>query len=393
MGRVTGQGGLLAGAVALLAAGCGGLDTPDLTRGAIAGRIVGAAPGAYAYPLGRPELKAALAADGAFELGGLPEGEYRVVLFDGELRAELAEAEVEGGMRRRLKDRYGERAQVEDGKKMRWAGLVAAAALPRGGALALSPRFEVRQTDLAVTGQGAGAVLGPLPEGDFDLAVAMDGFAPQVRTVAVPSGMSVAAEVELDVEPSAERKGCAASGGCRNGLICDPSDGFCYGCLAGTDQGCTGGSTCNPESHTCTVPSGAVGAICASCATDLECGSPMMGAYCHAEPGTAGYCTRSATVFGCPAGFREQADTQADGDPVAQGCVAVRGCHEYFEEMGEGCYGDATCQSHGVEQGVCLGARPGEGETGYCTAACDADNDCILSGWSCDLAQNLCVRN
>jgi len=67
-------------------AACGALETPDLSRGDVIGRLAGAAPGASIYPLGAPALKVALAPDGSFRLRGLPAGPARLVLFDGGLQ-------------------------------------------------------------------------------------------------------------------------------------------------------------------------------------------------------------------------------------------------------------------------------------------------------------------
>lgn len=365
-------------ALLLLAAGCGELETPDLAHGEVAGRITGAAAGGSVYPLGAPERKVALAADGSFRLEGLPVGTARLVLFDGGLRAEVVEVPVSGAGRTSL---------TRSAAAMPLAGRLVMMVVPDGGVAPVAPRYLVRGTDQGGVAHADGsAVLFPLPAGDYQLDTGMDGFQGASDAVAVASGATGGVEVRLRVATSGAL-GCAAVGEqCRNDLRCDAADGRCYACRPGYDD-CGPGAACDPATRFCSAaPGGAAAPVCSPCDGDAACGDAASGAYCERAPGAAtGYCSRRGP---CPAGFAP--DTS---DPAAPRCLALLGCHTYFEEFGERCFSDLTCDEHdGLAGGFCLGARPEEGIPGACTAPCAADADCILSGYRCDPVALACVR-
>lgn len=365
--------------LALLAAACGELETPDLAHGDVTGRLAGASPGAFAYPLGAPQRKVALGADGTFTLAGLPAGPTRLVLFDGDLRAELVEVEVEGSERVRV-----ERSAAD----MPFAGRAVVTVVPEGGAEPVAPTFLVRDTDQAGAATAAGAaVIFPLPGGDYELEAGLPGFQPTTGALEVRAGLTGGLEVRLPVATSGPR-GCAAVGDlCRNDLKCDEADGRCYQCRPGFDD-CGPGATCDPATRFCTgTGAGASAAICSACAADQDCGDVAAGAVCQLAAGAVtGYCTRLDGPAGCPAGF-----TTA-GTPAR--CVTPTSCHEYFEEFGEHCFSDPTCgPADGIQGGFCRGADRDAGIPGYCTAPCQADADCIVSGFTCDPVDRVCVRS
>jgi hypothetical protein len=214
----------------------------------------------------------------------------------------------------------------------------------------------------------------------------MDGFQAAADGVAVASGVTGGVEVRLLVATSGAL-GCAAIGEqCRNDLRCDASDGRCYQCRLDRDD-CGPGATCDPETHFCTGASGDnASPVCSVCQDDAACGGAASGAYCEKGAlATSGYCSRRG---GCPAGFALD-----DSDPLAPRCLALLGCHTYFEEFGEHCFWDGTCnEEDGIAGGYCRGADPEHGVAGACTAACAKDADCIVAGFTCDLTSGACVR-
>lgn len=385
-------------ALALALGGCGGLSTPDLTHGNVAGRIVGASPGASVYPLGRPDLEVVVDPDGSFELAGLPTGNVTLVLFDGGLRAEQATVTVAGASRASIL-RYGELAPVDATRKMALGALVVATAMPQGGGAPVSVGLSVKQTDRAGTAGPNGAIAFlPLPAGTFDLTASQAGYQPTLKTFTVQPGQSLGLDLRLPVDPAEPRLGCAASGGqCRNGLKCDATDGLCYQCVV--DDDCTGGpgaGVCDQTTRFCSVATSATtGAVCSACTSDAQCGVAGPFGYCEKPGGatatTAGFCTWTAAAPSQPAGF------QPKSDGGVSRWVPPKGCVTYFEEFGETCFDDHTCaEADGISGGFCLGADPGSGKAGYCTAACSVDADCIVPGFAClpDAARggSVCTR-
>ncbi|HET9551975.1 MAG TPA: carboxypeptidase-like regulatory domain-containing protein [Anaeromyxobacteraceae bacterium] len=385
-------------ALALALAGCGGLSTPDLTHGNVAGRIVGASPGASVYPLGRPDLEVQAAADGSFELEALPTGAVTLVLFDGGLRAEQTTVAVAGATRTSIV-RYGELAPVAEARKMALGALVVVTALPQGGGAPVSVGLSVKQTDRAGTAGPDGAIaFPPLPAGTFELSASQAGYQPTLQAFTVLPGQSLGLDLKLPVDPSEPKVGCAASGGqCRNGLKCDPADGLCYQCVVDDDcTGSSGGGACDQASRFCSVAASATtGTVCSVCTSDAQCDAAGSFGYCEKPGGatatTPGFCTWTAAAPSWPAGFQQK----SDGGVVRW--VPPKGCATYFEEFGEPCFDDHTCsEADGIGGGFCLGAVQGSGKAGYCTAACTADADCIVPGFACqpDAArgEKVCTR-
>ncbi len=342
-------------AAALVAAlsACGGLTTPDLSRGAVSGRISGAAvPGAYAYVYGAPQLQAALAGDGSFEIAGVPVGPASVVLYDGSARAEMVAVEVLGATRTRI-DRTA--------ALMPLAGRIVAAARPQGGTIGTGASYTVGGTVLAGMPAQPTALsveLWPLPGGSFMVWAALPGFLPLATPVTVLAGATVTAEADLNVDPPDPEHGCVNKN-CHAPLVCDGSDGWCYECVATSD--CTAGRTC--EAHACVAaPATGLRQICDPCTADADCAGPS--GLCFSGDPAGPYCSQTCTAdANCPAGFACSGNA----------CVAPRGCASLTATFNAPCLENGACDDS-LRGGVCAGLVPGP--VGYCSAPCLVAADC-----------------
>jgi hypothetical protein len=349
---------------ALLLAACGGLESPVAS---VSGRIHGASAGAYAYPLGRPDLKVVPAVDGSsiasFRLEGVPTDVSALVLFDGADRAELVPVDVRGGESNRIDDRFGAAAGVAESARMPLAGRVLVAAAPEGGALPLDPAFSLLETDHERLPPDAGevetATLYPVPAGRFEVAATAVGFRERRAAVQVIAGATARVQLLLEIDPDAAAPGCAASESCENDLRCDVADGRCYACIADAD--CDGGERCDATLGLCTPVSGAATSICAACDRLLGCAAPLLCVVAVGE--STGYCAPPAPA--CPAGF---------ADDGLGGCVAPSGCDDWLQAMGSTCLDDEPC-TDGLAGGRCEGTGD---SPGFCTAACAVDADCRI---------------
>ncbi len=343
-------------AAALVAAlsACGGLSTPDLSRGAVAGRIDGALPGAYAYVYGAPQLRAALAADGTFEIDGVPVGSASVVLYDGWDHAEMVAVEVRGATRTWI-DRTA--------AAMPLAGSIVAAARPQGGTIGMGASYTVDGAVLAgVLASGALSVdLWPLPAGSFVVRAALPGFVAVDTPVTALAGATVTAEADLNIDPPDPEHGCVNKT-CHAPLLCELADGWCYECLATSD--CTlAGETC--VAHACVATSGAR-QICDPCTADADCA----GTLCFSGDPAGTVCSSACTADSdCPAGFA-CADTATQG----RACVAPLGCAALTATFDAPCVDNGGCDD-ALRAGVCVGLGA-PGTTGYCSAPCLVPADC-----------------
>jgi Cys-rich repeat protein len=345
--------------VAAALAACGRLDTPDLSTGAVSGRLTGApsASAGHAYVLNWPECRAALAADGTFTLDRVPVGAQQVVLFDGASRAEILSVVVRPGSRTPL-----DRAAVD----MPLAGRISAAVRPTSGAVGTGASFTVVGTiHQALAAIGEGRVINPLPPGTFQVSATLAGFRPLPVTVTVAAGLASAAEVTMDVEESdGDHKGCLATS-CPNGLHCDPADGKCRACVA--DGDCGAGNVCDPGTHTCVEGTYGGGTFCESATAASYCSSGIL----VPMSGGLGYCSASCAVAAdCPAGWDCQGSV----------CVVKATCFDVAATFGSACAHDDPCRE-GLFGGTCL--QDEEDEPGYCTVPCasTADGSCAAAGF------------
>ncbi|HSN13756.1 MAG TPA: hypothetical protein VLT61_03935 [Anaeromyxobacteraceae bacterium] len=229
-----GMMGLLRAAVlaaAALLAACPELETPLAT---VAGRIVGASPGAYVYPLGRPDLKVAVAADGTYRLEGVPTSIEAFILFDGAPfsvgRAERVDLELEGGEVNRIADRFGSGATIDEALRMPLAASVLATVSVDGGATVERPSFTVAGTEHEDRAPPSGNQLTiyPVPAGTWDVGASLAGFSPSHVEIQAYAGLTADAALSLEIDLDGPGPGCAALPGCDGGLTCDATDGRCY---------------------------------------------------------------------------------------------------------------------------------------------------------------------
>jgi hypothetical protein len=360
--------------VALLGA-CGGLETPDFVVGDLAGRIVGAAPGAYVYPLGRAELKTRLAPDGSWTLHAVPVEVEALVLWDGRDRAELVPVTISPGAQVRVADRFGADSGVAEPLQMPLAGTVLVGVDPEGGALGWLPSFSVRGTEHAHVRPSSGGVeaIYPLPTGIFVVDAAQPGFLGGSASFAVAAGATSASQVQLLIDAGAQAPGCGSAPGCQNGLVCDPDDGRCYVCTAADSSACTLEEACDLTTGMCAPLAGGNRGLCAACAVAAECGP---GACMIQDEHASGFCTRTCVgAADCPAGFACDEGR----------CLPPEGCVEWIRTMGASCVNGSGCED-GLKDGRCV--RPAPEAAGYCSAACLTDADCrvgsgIASAMTC----------
>jgi hypothetical protein len=190
--------------VGVLLAACGGLENPDLSEGAVTGRIAPFRPGGRVYLFGRPDVGTPLAADGTFYLV-VPAGPAVLVALDGAGGAALLGVMVAGAEVTRL-------GSPPDAGPVVPGSLDTPVALPPAGFLRLTARSTVGtalgearftlsgtdQRDVAPAASGE-ALLGPLPAGTFELVVRAPGVAEARAEVEVVAGQVLSREVTLSL--------------------------------------------------------------------------------------------------------------------------------------------------------------------------------------------------
>ncbi len=378
---------LVLAALAALALACaGGFETPDLDTGTVDGRLLNAKNAdAYVYPFGRPDLRVNAGADGRFSLKEVPVETTGIVIvapdMQGAVHANLQDIRIEGADRTELPD--------VDVSTLPLAGTVLAAVQPAGGAVAVAPTFTIVGTDQAdvVASTSGTAALWPLPPGTFELRGSMAGFETATVGVQVAPAYMEQVIVPLPVDPRASEPGCASTGLCRNGLVCNPADGFCYECIdtlptADADCAKTHGTSSTCSGFSClpaTIPLIGLG-ICEPCASDGECTSGTCATY-----GGDKFCSKTYATFGCPAGFGRGVD---EAVPTRSVCVPFNGCAAHEVAMGSACFDDSTCSALFSSGSSVMGApevtcRVGTNGAGYCTGMCTRLEDCVIQGWTC----------
>jgi hypothetical protein len=189
-----------AGLAAALLASCGGLENPDLSQGAVAGRVEPAFPGGRIYLFGRPDLSTPLGADGSFYLV-VPAGRAVLVAFDGVDRAALVGVDVRGADVTWVGSlsETGPIATPDSTLSLPPAGWVQVVARSSAGSPLLEARFTIAGTDQreVAPATSAQALLGPLPAGAFDLVVKAPGYAEVREKIEVLAGQVLVHEVTL----------------------------------------------------------------------------------------------------------------------------------------------------------------------------------------------------
>lgn len=361
-------------AVALLAmflVACGALESPV---GEVTGRIYGASAGAYAYPLGRPDLKTSLVPSGAgystYTLPEVPIEVQSLVLYDGADRAELVPVHVTGGQVNAVAERYGAAAPVDELVRMPLAGTLLAVAVPEGGATPWQPSFTLPATDHGGLVPASGGIFNvyPLPAGRYTLGAKLAGFVPGTAFVDVSAGATMPGPVPLPVDLGAPAPGCGAVSSsapapCEGGLVCEPADGRCYECTTTNVVNCASGK-CVAETHLCEPVALPQATYCAACTSSAGCATGLI---CRIALGSVtGYCTKAgcSSDADCPAGF----DCSDSGV-----CRPPEGCTNWIQTMGSVCYSNERCHD-ALEGGWCQ--RTSYEAPGYCTAACGDTSDC-----------------
>lgn len=364
---------LLSLALGMLGGCAGGLENPDLTTGAVAGRVANAAAAdGYVYVLGAPQITAPIAADGSYALSGIPVGAQELVVVAGYegggvsvRKAGRAPVAIRPGMRERLS---------QDAASLPAAGRVVAAVRPPPGAVAQGATFSVLLTNQRdVAGSAGGKVLGDLPAGTWQVTARLPGYRePAPVAAAVPVGAGIQVEIELEVEEADAQRGCLATG-CDNGLHCSSADGRCYPCVDLSH--CNGDDlACDPVSHTCVEGIDLAGELCEAADSAQKC--PGIWVQTQTSP-PLGYCSRACpggTDAECPAGWR----CGGGVCQVLQDCAATRGA------FGSPCSQGGSCALE-LQGGACV--RGDEEHPGTCSAPCTADQSCREAGlgseWTC----------
>ena len=369
--------GLLAVFGALLVAGCGGIDSPDLATGQVSGRLVGVKPGAgaYVYALGKPETKVLVADDGSYTVNKVPVGSssQALVAFDGETRADYIAAEVKPASKTKLDEL--------DANTLRPARSVAASVACSYGISTDGVSYDVEGVALRDEGHGAQAVLFPVPPGVFKVRARAAGMLTVERSVDVSNDTTGSFEVEMEVDDGDSHKGCLSSS-CTGDLKCD-SDGHCYACT--TDTQCGAGFTCH--SHQCESAGGSGAPVCTACSGDSECASGPLGS---SQPGRCllnGTCSHGcATNLDCPSGFA----CQDFGGSVGRACVPPTTCADLFAVFGTFCTADESCAP--IVDPKCVGKGM---PTAYCSSRCAVNADCpttALGTFTCDPVLRVCLK-
>jgi len=363
----TGARATLALAAALW--GCGGMETPDVATGSVQGHIAGAAAGAQAYVLGHPEIATPIALDGTFRLDGVPAGEQYLVLYDGDLGAELLEVEV--------KSADLERVAID--RPLAPAGSILAGDNPLVGVRSTGLVFAVDGTVLQDLPAAPSTTLFPLPAGKFSLRAKQPGFKETVALVEVVSGQSVPVEMELEVDDGSEARGCLSCG-CEDGLSCDPADGHCYLCVTSAD--CPSGGTCTAD-RVCTPGTPGTGLFCDACTSGADCGGGKCATTNEHGDTTPGYCTTACA---------SDADCRAGTRCKSQMCEVELSCLAYATTFGATCLKSDACAA-GIEGGTCFRPAGVPGTAlGTCTASCQGNPSGCPAGFQCDAASGSFCR-
>lgn len=376
---------IAAAVAALLAAGCGSVENPDLTTGTVTGRITGASTGAFAYVLGAPAVHAPIATDGSFRLDRVPAGERKIVLFDGSAGAGAVDVEVEGASIANLPD---------PGSLPPACAILASAMLAGAQPTGLSFSVDgalLRAADgtLVVSVPGPAAVLFPLPAGDWILRAGQPGFVEKAQGAYVAGGSSWPVDVSLDVESSSDHRGCVSSG-CDYSLACNPGDGHCYECVADVDCKTSGASCID---HVCVSPPPVADLrMCQACRVVADCGAgpgSEAPACVVAVGATVGYCSYDCeSPAGYPSGYQcDNVPLGVTGNP-RKAWIAPVSCLALYTTYGTSCATDEACKV-ALDGGKCW--RPAgvpDSSAGACSGRCTADADCPgwLAGWTCDTA-------
>jgi hypothetical protein len=398
---------IVAALSALLVAGCGSFagNSTALSTGQVTGQLTGAKAGAYAYVFGKPELRAKIADDGSFKIDNVPldtlvkfggaAGDAQVVVFDGDVKAELVGLKVEAAKRTHV-DR--------DSAAMPRAATVVAAVRCTGGQKGDRTAFTIEGTEFQKHGGGEAVALFPVPPGVFNVRTSLSGFKDSTKPVTVVDGDDAQVELDMDADENDSHRGCLSTS-CSSGLMCSGDDGRCYQCTK--DAECGAGLTC--EEHTCVpaLSSGEKRSACLACNVNSDCAAgadaianrglcismPSGGQVCsHQCDPTKTVAGLSAPDVDCPSGY---ACTANAGGTGVFACKPQTTCYDVLTAFGVVCSDDALC-STALADAKCQGLlKVGHDvlSTGYCTSRCSTDADCPAArGFKCDAGAGVCTK-
>jgi hypothetical protein len=355
--------------------GCGGIDSPDLGKGQVSGRLTGLPPGAsaFVYALGHPETKVAVQADGTYTMPAVPVEAKQVVVFDGETGIDLVDMEVKSASLASVPDR--------DKSNLKVASFIQAAARPSGGVSAANAQYEVEGVVVTSDNRGAVASLFPIPPGKFKVRALASGLRDVPVDVDVAAAATVQVEVGMEVDDQdTSHKGCVANGCSDGNLKCNgdssgKGDGRCYQCTDSTQ--CAAGYKCDGTANACVPETGERG-VCLPCAANLDCAGTAAGpGQCVVMPGGGGsVCSHGcASSLDCPSGLA----CGANGT-----CVALNGCAAVLQAFGQTCLDDSACPT-ALADSKCVGLVKNKGTVlfaGYCSSRCTVPADCP-TGYAC----------
>jgi hypothetical protein len=378
--------------VAALLAGCGGIDSADgvLSTGQVAGQLLNAKPGAYVYPLGAPERKALVNADGSFQIDRVPlgTGQAQLVVYDGGAigvgRAELVPVAVQPAKRTRAPDK--------DATQMPVAGSIAVAVNCTGNQKADKAKYTVDGTEFEDHGGGDRVTLFPFPPGTYTVRASLPGLKGSPKQVLVAANATAVGEIDMDTDDAAAGKGCLSTA-CPGSLQCDDGDGRCYECTnRSSSTACPGGVQC--KDHVCGGTDGANDgrSACLPCAQDTECAPTGAGRCIPASDGSGKVCSRACSIdTDCPLGL--SCGTAPDSRTA---CIAAPSCASVIAIFGIPCVDDNAidCPGLAVADATCFGLVKQRSQVitpGYCTSRCLTSADCPTTrGFSCN--DGFCTR-
>lgn len=201
--------------VAVLLAGCGGLDNSVLRLGVVRGIVSNPTIDSLVIVEQLPELNAKPAADGRFEIAGVPQGDISLLVLASGTNAERLNVKVQGGAVSELgtvTPRVGARLDVHvhvPSNQSRANAVVTVA-----GVVVQKKLNREGEVEIA------------LPTGCYPVNVSIRGLGAVAKQVCVEAPKSREVDFELlDPDGSPGREGCSVSG-CEAGYVCR-SNGSC----------------------------------------------------------------------------------------------------------------------------------------------------------------------
>lgn len=201
--------------VAVLLAGCGGLDNSVLRLGVVRGVVMNPTIESLVIVEQQPELNTRPAADGRFEIAGVPQGDISLLVLASGTNAERLTVKVQGGA-------VSELGTVSPKQGARLAVHVHVPSNQSRANAVVTVAGVVVQKKLDREGEVEIA----LPTGCYPVNVSIRGLGSVEKQVCVEAPKSREVDFELpEPDGSPGREGCSVSG-CESGKVCR-SNGSC----------------------------------------------------------------------------------------------------------------------------------------------------------------------